>query len=193
VVETADLGRRLRLRLNGRELEGSLALQGHQLLCGRERFALERDWRQEPDLAPSLWGDYLVKGHPGLRRLRLSGEGLWLNGVASAGQAQHGQVVWSEGPAGAERGQVMLLLDPISLHPVLHGQVNGQPVVGLVPVPEGTGRQPPQFGLSPGAWRTLQTLQAQRAWLLGGLIWHKWERASLYAQIIDRSLAKRLP
>jgi hypothetical protein len=193
VVESADLGRRLRLRLNGRELEGSLALQGHQLLCGRERFALERDWRQEPDLAPSLWGDYLVKGHPGLRRLRLSGEGLWLNGVASAGQAQHGQVVWSEGPAGAERGQVMLLLDPISLHPVLHGHVNGQAVVGLVPVPEGTGRQPPEFGLSPGAWRTLQTLQAQRAWLLGGLIWHKWERASLYAQIIDRSLAKRLP
>ena len=65
--------------------------------------------------------------------------------------------------------------------------------MGLVPVAEGDLRQPPDFGLSPGAWRSLQILQAQRPWLLGGLIWHKWERAALYAQIIDRSLARRLP
>ncbi|MFN9620986.1 MAG: SAM-dependent methyltransferase [Synechococcaceae cyanobacterium] len=193
VAGSTGTARQLRLSLNGLELEGSLALQGRQLLCGRERFALERDWRKDPDLAPCLWGDYLVRGSAGLRRLRLSGAGLWLNGVASTAQAQHGQVGWSGGPAGAERGQVTLLLDPISLHPVLHGLVNGQAVVGLVPVAEGAARQPPEFGLSPGAWRTLQTLQAQRAWLLGGLIWHKWERASLYAQIINRNLAKRLP
>jgi len=185
--------RRLQLRLNGEETPGPLVLRGRQLHAGSERFLLDRDWRQDADLPPALLGTYAVRGHGGLRSLRLSASGLELNGVATAAQANHGQLRWSGGPAGAESGQVTLLLDPISLHPLLHGQVEGQAVVGMVPVAEGLGSRPPEFGLSAGAWRWLQELQARRAWALGGLIWHKWERAALYAEIVNRALVPRLP
>lgn len=189
----AGLARCLRLSLNGADLQGPLVLRGRQLHGGSARFLLDRDWRQDADLPPALLGTYAVRGHGGLRSLRFSASGLELNGVATAAQAHHGQLHWCGGPPGAENGQVTLLLDPISLHPLLHGQVNGQAVVGMVPVAEGQGSRPPEFGLSAGSWRWLQELQARRAWPLGGLIWHKWERAALYATIVNRGLVPRLP
>ncbi len=70
-------------------LEGSLMLQGRQLLCGREHFSLERDWRKDPHLAPSLWGDYVVKGHAGLRRLAHPSDPAGPAGLASGGLIWH--------------------------------------------------------------------------------------------------------
>ncbi len=193
VAENAGSGRCLGLRVNGENRQGPLALRGRDLLCGSESFLLDRDWRQEDELPAALLGDFVVKGHRALHTLSLTASGLALNGVATAGQAERGQLRWSGGPPGAENGQVAVLLDPISLHPLLHGQVNGQAMVGLVTVAEGSGSRPPEFGLSSGAWLCLQELQARRAWHLGGLIWHKWERSALYAEIVNRALVPRLP
>jgi len=144
-------------------------------------------------VAQSLLGDFVLKGHPVLRSLRITADSLALNGIATPGQWQHNQINWNDGPAFARQGQLSLLLDPITLHPMLHGQVDGQALVGLVPVSEGLQRPEPEFGLTPVAWRQLYGVQAQSAWAMGGMIWHKWERASLYAQIVNRSLVKLLP
>ena len=116
-----------------------------------------------------------------------------LNGVATDFQRVHEQLRWSQGPAGARQGALTLLLDPISLHPLLHGVVEGHKVVGLVPVAAGLRRHVNDFGLSAAAWEQLYAAQESLAWSLGGLIWHQWERASLVAQIINRCLIKHLP
>jgi hypothetical protein len=196
VLEVCDQGnqcRRLNLSLNGTNLAGALALQGRNLVCGSERFALDGSWQKEAEVAQSLLGDFVLKGHPVLRSLRLTADSLALNGIATPGQWQHDQLSWSDGPAWARQGQLSLLLDPITLHPMLHGQVDGQALVGLVPVSEGLLRLQPEFGLTPVAWRQLYGAQAHWAWTMGGMVWPKWERASLYSQIVNRSLVKLLP
>ena len=45
VVDDVEAGRRLRVSLNGRELAGALTLEGRQLRCGSQSFALESSWR----------------------------------------------------------------------------------------------------------------------------------------------------
>ena len=193
VCDTSDQGRCLKLSLNGTDLTGALALQGRHLLCGNQRFALDGSWQKEAEVAQSLRGEFVLKGHPVLRSLRLTADSLVLNGIATPCQWQHDQINWSDGPAWARQGQVSLLLDPITLHPMLHGQVDGQALVGLLPVSEGLLRLQPEFGLTPVAWRQLYGAQAHWAWTMGGMVWPKWERASLYSQIVNRSLVKLLP
>lgn len=193
VCDTSDQGRCLNLSLNGTHLAGALALQGSNLLCGNQRFGLDGSWQKEAQVAQSLCGDFVLKGHPVLRSLRLTADSLALNGIVTPGQWQHNQINWKDGPAWARQGQLSLLLDPITLHPMLFGQVDGQALVGLVPVSEVLLRPEPEFGLTPVAWRQLYGAQAHWAWTMGGMVWPKWERASLYAQIANRSLVKLLP
>jgi hypothetical protein len=193
VYDTSNQGRCLKLSLNGTHLAGALALQGSNLLCGNQRFALDGSWQKEAQVAQSLHGDFVLKGHPVLRSLRLTADSLALNGIATSGQWQHNQINWNDGPARARQGQLSLLLDPITLHPMLYGQVDGQALVGLVPVAGGLLHPEPEFGLTPVAWRQLYGAQAHWAWTMGGMVWPKWERASLYAQVVNRSLVKLLP
>jgi len=193
VCDTSDQGRCLNLSLNGTHLAGALALQGSNLLCGNQRFGLDGSWQKEAQVAQSLCGDFVLKGHPVLRSLRLSADSLSLNGIATPGKWQHNQINWSDGPAWARQGQLSLLLDPITLHPMLYGQVDGHALVGLVPVAGGLLRPEAEFGLTQLAWRQLYGAQAHLAWTMGGMVWPKWERASRYAQIVNRSLVKLLP
>ena len=193
VVDDGEAGRRLSVSLNGRELAGALTLEGRQLRCGSQSFALESSWRKELEVCGSLRGQFAVKGHPTLRQVALSADGLALNGTITPGQWQGEQFTWSAGPAGARMGQLAVVLDPISLQPVLHGSAEGQALVGLVPVVEGVLRQPPEFGLSPRAWQHLMAVQARWAGPRGVLLWHKWERAAFHAEIVNRRLLKALP
>lgn len=195
VAESAERGRHLRLSLDGEALPGPVRVHGRRLSSGERSFDLAGVWRKTGEAAASLLGSYTVKGRSGLTSLQLGGGGLLLNGDhASAVHALDGRnLSWSGGPAGAAEGRVTLLLDPITLRPVLFGQVDGASVVGLVPAPAEVERPEPEFALDPNAWARLVALQARDPWSVGALLWSNWERADLCAQVMNRMLARLLP
>ncbi|XYH95037.1 SAM-dependent methyltransferase [Sorangium sp. So ce1128] len=195
VAESAERGRHLRLSLDGEALPGPVSVHRRRLSSGERSFDLAGVWRKTGEAAASLLGSYTVKGRSGLTSLQLGGGGLLLNGDhAPAVHALDGRnLSWSGGPVGAAEGRVTLLLDPITLRPVLFGRVDGASVVGLVPAPAEVERPEPEFALGPSAWARLVALQARDPWSVGALLWSNWERADLCAQVMNRMLARLLP
>lgn len=193
VTDQPGLGRCLAVELNGQRLDGDIRLQGQRLFCGPQRFTLHDVWQKCAPPHQSLLGDFELRGHPALRRLSLTAHSLLLDEQPVSGRWQQDVLSWRDGPAHAQVGEVTILLDPITLHPLLHGVVDGHKVIGRVPVRPGLCRSQPDFGLSQACWQQLYAIQQEHSWRMRGFVWHQWERASLYAETINRRLLPVLP
>jgi hypothetical protein len=195
IAESPERGRHLRLSLDGNPLLAPVAVAGGRLSAGDVTFDVGGAWQRTSEPAVSLMGEYVVKGHSGLTLLRVDGDGLRVNGehVPASHTFERNRLSWSGGPAGAADGRVTLLLDPITLCPMLTGIVDGIAAVGVVPAPAELHRPEPEFGLCPAAWARLVAQQAREPWSAGALLWSRWERADLGARVMNRMLMRLLP
>jgi hypothetical protein len=192
VAESAGRGRHLQLALDGRALPGPVRVEGRRLWSGGESFDLGGEWRKTTETARSLLGEYTVRGGGVQAKLRVDGQGVRVNGRATAEHELVGsRLAWSDARVGV--GKATLLLDPVTLYPVLFGTLDGVSVAGLVPAPEGLERPDPEFGLGACAWNRLVELRRREPWSVGVLAWHDWERADLCARVMHRVLARLMP
>ncbi|MFF4816190.1 SAM-dependent methyltransferase [Kitasatospora sp. NPDC001309] len=153
-----------------------------------------------PDVPPCLYGDYRLRlpSRPDTgAHLRVAVDGVTLDGqpvpkVGSSGR----RLGWQDGPAPVPGAELTLLLDPITLHPMLHGTgrtADGTPfpLVGMVPVEAEAARRlaaRPRFGIPPGPWAHLTALAAE-AGQDGGLFWwHGWEQSATALRTVQLAL-----
>ncbi|MEU1283533.1 SAM-dependent methyltransferase [Kitasatospora sp. NPDC005856] len=156
------------------------------------------------EVPPCLYGEYRLRlpGRPGGARLRVAPDGVVLDGRPVAEASPSGRRLgWQDGPEPLPSAELTLLLDPITLHPMLHGTgrtADGAPfpLLGMVPVDDEAARllaARPRFGIPAGPWARLTALAA-RASHDGGLFWwHGWEQSATALRTVERALWERGP
>ncbi|MFJ3220919.1 SAM-dependent methyltransferase [Kitasatospora sp. NPDC086801] len=147
---------------------------------------------------PYLYGSYRVQ-LPGGRgaELRVAGDGVTLDEQPLVKAEFTGKrLTWRDGPAPLPAAELTLLLDPITLHPMLSGTGRAPdgsplPVVGMVPVAAGEAEllaTRPQFGLPAGPWAHLAALAAEASHSGGLFWWHGWEQSATALHTVRRAL-----
>ncbi|MFH9348007.1 hypothetical protein [Kitasatospora sp. NPDC017646] len=145
--------------------------------------------RAVPEVPPCLYGDYRLRlpSRPGGVELRVAEEGIRLDGLAvSKAELSGRRLAWQDGPEQVPAADLALLLDPITLHPMLHGTgrtADGEPfpLVCMVPVDAETAQVlagMPQFGIPDGPWANLTALAAEASRDGGLFWWHGWEQST---------------
>ncbi|MFD4531960.1 SAM-dependent methyltransferase [Kitasatospora sp. NPDC058397] len=163
---------------------------------------------------PYLYGCYRVQ-LPGGRgaELRVAEDGVTLDEQPLLHAEFTGKrLTWRDGPAPLPSAELTLLLDPITLHPMLTGTGTGTgtmpttgtgtapgrapggprlPVVGMVPVAAEQAERlaaRPQFGLPAGPWAHLTALAAEASHGGGLFWWHGWEQSATALHTVRRAL-----
>ncbi|MFJ6618159.1 SAM-dependent methyltransferase [Kitasatospora sp. NPDC091335] len=155
--------------------------------------------RRLPDVPPCLYGTYRLRlpARPDGAELRVAADGVTLDGRAVPGAGQSGRRLgWRRGPAPVPSADLALLLDPITLHPMLHGTgrtTDGAPfpLLGMVPVGAETARElaaRPRYGIPPGPWAHLTALAAEASHRGGLFWWHGWEQSATALRAVRRAL-----
>ncbi|MGF1427028.1 SAM-dependent methyltransferase [Kitasatospora sp. LaBMicrA B282] len=156
----------------------------------------------ETTVPPYLHGTYLVRlssdgGGAGALELRVDGAGLALDGrripqAECAGK----RLGWYDGPAVLPQASLTLLLDPVTLHPMLHGTGSTSDgarltLMGMVPVaPEDAERLAgrPQFAVPARPWSQLTALAAATSRTGGLFWWHGWEQSATALRTVHQAL-----
>ncbi|MFJ7249406.1 SAM-dependent methyltransferase [Kitasatospora sp. NPDC098652] len=159
--------------------------------------------RPLPDVPPCLYGDYRLRlpSRPDAgARLRIAADGVTLDGrPVPKAESSGRRLGWQDGPAPVPGAELTLLLDPITLHPMLHGTgrtADGTPfpLVGMVPVEAEAAQRlaaRPRFGIPLGPWAHLTAL-ATEAGQDGGLFWwHGWEQSATALRTVHQALRER--
>lgn len=145
----------------------------------------------------ALCGKYLVRGrqYRGLS-LEVSPNGLLLDGMPT-GQRDYrnGKLMWAGGLGTYGTGELVLLIDPISLLPMCYGTIGEppSPVTGMQPAGAETElrKQACEFAMPGWAWAQLVDI-AHAASNSGGLfLWNGWERQSLTHRILHTVLTRQ--
>ncbi|MFF2073232.1 SAM-dependent methyltransferase [Kitasatospora sp. NPDC058162] len=152
------------------------------------------------DVPPCLYGDYRLRlpSRPGVgAKLRIAEDGVTLDGQPVPEAELTGRRLdWRDGPDAVPSATLTLLLDPITLHPMLHGTGRAAdgapfPLVGMVPVEaaavQGLAAQP-RFGIPAGPWAQLTALAAEASHDGGLFWWHGWEQSATALRTVERAL-----
>ncbi|MBV2153349.1 SAM-dependent methyltransferase [Kitasatospora sp. SUK 42] len=133
-----------------------------------------------------LYGSYRL-GVPGGAELRVGEEGVTFDGQPLPKAEFSGRrLVWRGGPERLPEAELAFLLDPITLHPMLHGTL-----VGMVPVGEEEARRlaaRPQYGIPAGPWAHLVALAAEASHEGGLFWWHGWEQSATALRMVQHAL-----
>lgn len=108
------------------------------------------------------------------------------------------QLIWTGGPQGFAFGDLLFLLDPISLLPMCYGTVGQHQqerslqITGMKPVTESDRirLKTPAFGLPLWAWEQLLNITYDASHQGGLFLWSAWERHSLTHRILQSTLSK---
>ncbi|MBD0694921.1 SAM-dependent methyltransferase [Streptomyces sp. CBMA123] len=156
--------------------------------------------RAVPDVPPCLYGDYRLRlpSRPaGGAELRVSAEGVALGAQpVPKAEASGRRLGWQDGPDAVPTADLTLLLDPLTLHPMLHGTgrtADGEPfpLVGMVPVDAEAAQrlaERPRFGIPAGPWAQLTALAAEASRDGGLFWWHGWEQSATALRTVERAL-----
>ncbi|MFE5587544.1 SAM-dependent methyltransferase [Kitasatospora sp. NPDC056531] len=155
--------------------------------------------RAVPDAPPHLYGNYRLRlpSRPGGAELRVAEDGLTLDGQPVPKAESNGRrLSWRDGPDVVPCADLTLLLDPITLHPMLHGTgrtADGTPfpLIGMVPVGVEAARRlavRPKFGIPAGPWARLTALAAEASQEGGLFWWHGWEQSATALRTVERAL-----
>ncbi|MGW1174887.1 SAM-dependent methyltransferase [Kitasatospora sp. NPDC002543] len=148
---------------------------------------------------PCLHGDYRLRlpGRPGGAELRVTADGVVLDGrPVTKAEADGRRLGWRDGPEPLPSAELTLLLDPVTLHPMLHGtgrRADGEPfpLLGMVPVGVDAARElaaRPRFGIPAGPWAHLVALAAGASREGGLFWWHGWEQSATALRTVERAL-----
>ncbi|MDI2590330.1 SAM-dependent methyltransferase [Pseudomonas sp. N3-W] len=185
---------------DGQPLNLELAFNGRETQAGELRLPLSaRRIDQLPDWAR---GDYrlrLVHGRLAeMLTLHLADGRLEVGGVAVTLSLEGGRIVWRDGPAALASGELEIVLDPITLRPLLHGDgrsAAGNPIrLRGMALLEARQIDPllanPRFGLPDWAWEHLVGLMVEASDKGGVFLWHGYDRARnnlrLLRQVLER-------
>ncbi|MEU3566354.1 SAM-dependent methyltransferase [Kitasatospora sp. NPDC006786] len=149
--------------------------------------------------APGLFGDYRLRlpDRPGGALLEVAADGVVLDGRPVPGAGPSGRRLgWRDGPELLPSADLTLLLDPITLHPMLHGTgrtADGEPfpLLGMVPVDGDAARRlaaRPRFGIPAGPWAHLTALAAGASHDGGLFWWHGWEQSATALRTVEQAL-----
>ncbi|MFJ9770442.1 SAM-dependent methyltransferase [Kitasatospora sp. NPDC101157] len=152
-----------------------------------------------PDVPPCLHGGYRLRlpSRPGGAELRITEDGVTIDGLAVPKAELSGRrLSWRDGPEPVPAADLALLLDPITLHPMLHGTGRTAddepfPLVGMVPVDAETAQlmaARTQFGIPAGPWAHLTALAAEASRDGGLFWWHGWEQSATALRTVERAL-----
>jgi hypothetical protein len=184
----------LQVQIDDRPLPGPYRCDGDLLIAGNRHLPMTGPadgpaWHALDDPPPALLGDYPLPGP--LAALRLAADGLRLGAQRPARQQLgRNRIHWSEGPPGARAGALALLLDPLTLDPLLTGWIEPEPGrrihrTARRPTPADLRRPEPELGLCTAQWAELLTL----AIIGDGLDWLRWQKAAAAERFVHRRLA----
>jgi hypothetical protein len=195
-----DSCRRIVVSVDGRPCDGPVTVRGRRLQIGDLR--VPSTGRIDDGRAPAhLRGQYRARVH-GSGETKLLTIAFGRGAVAIDGHEvervtwQKDTVHWDGGPPDLATGQLVGLLDPITLHPMIHGSARstaGTSVVlrGMIPVTPGQAdalTERPGDGLPAWAWRHVIDSIARASDEGGCYLWHGWERTRVNAQRIHHVL-----
>ena len=209
VADSPEWGRHIAVELDGQRLLGNATRAGRALIVGDQRFPLATSpvagpapglWVPSGDRIGSLAGSYALRvvgpGRGRVERLVASEGSVQINGQKPGrSRFAHGRLTWADGPADRACGEVTLAIDPITLMPVLFGEIRNASgaaakCYGMVPVDpaRGCSRPEPDFGMTAEAWDALVALCARASHTGGLLLWHKWEKLHYTSAIMNSVL-----
>jgi hypothetical protein len=156
--------------------------------------------RVRDGVAPqALRGRYLVRGRKHRATLLEVGpSALLIDGVPAGAHAYcNGKLTWTGGPGFYHSGELVLMVDPISLLPMCYGAAGepASPITGMQPAgPGDDGRKHScEFSMPGWAWAHLVGI-AHTASTSGGLfLWNAWERHGLTHRILQTILTRQKP
>ncbi|WP_369382354.1 SAM-dependent methyltransferase [Streptomyces sp. cg36] len=156
--------------------------------------------RAVEDVPACLYGEYRLRlpSRPGGgAELRVAKDGVTVDGKPVEHVELTGRHLrWQRGPDLLARADLSLLLDPITLHPMLHGTgraADGSafPLLGMVPVSDEAAQhlaERPRFGIPAAPWAQLTALAAGASHDGGLFWWHGWEQSADALRTVQRAL-----
>lgn len=185
---------------DGQPQSVDLVFNGSEAVVGDLRLPLSA--RRIDELPDWALGDYrlrLVHGRLAeMLTLRLTSSSLEIGGIKVTLNLQRGRIAWSNGPAALASGELEIVLDPITLRPLLHGDGHSaadNPIrlrgMALLEVQQ---TQPllanPRLGLQAWAWKHLVGQMVEANDKGGVFLWHGYDRVRnnlrLLRQVLER-------
>lgn len=172
--------------LNDKPLDAVAVFNGRETVVGEFLLPLSaRHWE-----TPPAWldGDYrlrLVHGRLAeMLSLRITHGRVEIEGTWVTPNIDQGRVAWIDGPAKLVSGELEVVLDPITLRPLLHGtgrsasgsilRLRGMALVKKTEL--GQLLSSPRFGLPAWAWKHLVEVMEEASQRGGLFLWHAYDR-----------------
>ncbi|HEH9404308.1 TPA: hypothetical protein SIA26_001785 [Aeromonas bestiarum] len=185
---------------DGQPLDQDLTFNGRETMIGDLRLPLSA--RRIDDLPDWAVGDYrlrLVHGRLAeILTFRLTHGGLEIAGVGVTLNLDRGRITWTDGPPALASGELEIVLDPITLRPLLHGdghsatdhsiRLRGMALLDQQRIDQLLTN--PRLGLPAWAWAHLVGQMVEASEKGGGFLWHGYDRARtnlrLLRQVLER-------
>lgn len=194
-------GLRMGVEIDGQPTQGDVAIGGSSFTVDEVTVPFRTEV-PNTGVPPHLQGGYRLRiagdGHAICADVQITADSIeWGNGNSQKLDTEDGlRISWTKGPEEVPHAQTTLVLDPITLRPMLFGTgttANASPLalVGMVPVPpEDTAPlvAGPQHGIPDWAWKHLATLAAETSRKGGLFLYHSWEKAATNTRTLRRAL-----
>lgn len=185
---------------DGQPLSADLVFNGRETVIDDLHLPLSA--RRLDELPDWALGDYrlrLVHGRLAeMQTLRLTRSGLQIGGFKVTLDVHQGRITWRDGPAALASGDLQIVLDPITLQPLLHGdgrsaadnpiRLRGMALLETHQMHALLAN--PRLGLPEWAWAHLVAQMVEASDKGGGFLWHGYDRARnnlrLLRQILER-------
>lgn len=185
---------------DGRALSADLVFNGRETVIGDLRLPLSaRRIDELPDWALGHYRLRLVHGRLAeMLTLHLTSSGLEIGGIKVTLNWQRGRIAWNDGPAALASGELDIVLDPVTLLPLLHGdgrsaadnpiRLRGMALLEAKQTDSLLAN--PRLGLQAWAWKHLVGQMVEASDKGGVFLWHGYDRARnnlrLLRQVLER-------
>ncbi|WP_224753822.1 SAM-dependent methyltransferase [Paenibacillus terricola] len=176
------------IEIDGQPFQGQVAFQANGFAL--DGLAVPYAGKIIGDVHPHLQGEYRIRAVNGKgsqqHRLAYDGAVLMLNDQAMDNvRGKASTLNWKSDAGLLARGDATMLLDPITLRPMLFGTgrsdtMESFSLVGMAPIGHHDVmliRSLPKFNLPPWAWDHLVTIAAEANGQGGHFLWHSWDKA----------------
>lgn len=201
LVHDPDQGAQIKVYRDGSVVETGARVEGNGLAI--ENLQVPFKALQPATTVPGVFCTryqvrYTTGAKKALTEFDLTTGKLYIDGHIVADQQFHqNQLTWSNGPEGFVAGELTLLLDPISLLPMVYGSVEdqlgrSQQITGMKPVTQADQirLKTPAFGLPLWAWESLLKIAYDSSDRGGLFLWSAWERHGYTHRVLHRILSR---
>ncbi|MFI1967481.1 SAM-dependent methyltransferase [Streptomyces pathocidini] len=189
---------KMRVYVDGKTLESPIRVGASTFDIDGFRIPFE-SFRKTSDFPKYFEGIYVAKclnKSEGLLNLTLNPNTIKPLDESAAGMGrQRVSTTWTGKDQEYCRGDMTLMIDPITLHPMMFGKVykdgnsESTPVTGMVPVSRFTEeklKSEPHAGMPDWAWSHLVEIACTASRRGGLFLWHNWQNTSATVQMIHR-------